>query len=105
MSWEQRSGEELPTDSRSQGKCSSGKARRSEGTAGLVPISGGQGTNPYKEQKSLHEFLHLWVSVLRGQTVVAEKDAKTNVGVRNDCRNPHRVAADSFPSFPELNYS
>lgn len=33
------------------------------------------------------------------------KDAKTNVGVRNDCRNPHRVAADSFPSFPELNYS
>lgn len=62
MSREQSSGEELPTDSRRQGKCSSGKARRREGKAGLVPISGGQNRNPYKEQKSLHS----WLSVLAG---------------------------------------
>lgn len=43
-----------------------------------------------------------------GQTVVAENlfsDGKTILGVRNACRNEHRIAADSFPSLAELNYS
>lgn len=56
VSWEWRSGEELPTDRRKQGKCSSGKARRSEGMAGLVPISGAQSRNPCRKQKSLHSW-------------------------------------------------
>lgn len=91
---------------------------------GLSPAVGdraeipAQGRNPYKEQKSLQraeipaqsrnlcteqKLLHLWVSAWQGQTVVAENlfsEGKTILGVRNACKNPHRVPT----LFPEINY-
>lgn len=107
----QRSGEELPTDSRRQGKCSSGKTRRREGTPGLVPISGGQGRNPYKERKSLQRAeIPALMGLSAGQDrqwwqITRSQMGKPSRVWENACRNQHRIAADSFPSLPELNYN
>lgn len=59
-------GEELPMNRRRQGKCSSGKARRSEGMAGLVPISGdraeipAESRNPFTHGLSAAEDRQWW---------------------------------------------
>lgn len=72
---------------------------------GLSPAVGdrteipAQGRNPYKEQK----LLHLWVSAWQGQAGMAENlfsEGKTILGVRNACKNPHRVPT----LLPEINY-
>lgn len=71
---------------------------------GMSPSVGDRTEIPTKSRNPYTRGSQCW----QGQTVVAENlfsDGKTILGVRNACRNPHRAAADSLPSLPELNNS
>lgn len=71
---------------------------------GLSPSVGDTTEIPRKSRNPYTHGSQCW----QGETLVAENlfsDGKTILGVRKACRNPHRVAADSFPSLPELNNS